>query len=76
MPAGEEVGAGSTLELGCVDGPEAESWCSEARVGEVASSSSSTTLATTVAAEDEYSESSKEGIRRKTTFRGGVETNL
>ena len=45
------------LELGSADRPDAESWCSEAIAGEVASSSSSTTLATTVAVEDEKSES-------------------
>ena len=50
------------MEFGGADGPEAESWCSAARVGEVASSSSSTTLATTVAAEGEYSKSSMEGL--------------
>ena len=44
--------------------------------GEVASSSSSMTLALTVAAEEEYSESSSEGVRRRTTFQGGVESNL
>ena len=44
--------------------------------GEVASSSSSMTLAFTVAAEEEYSESSSDGVRRKTTFLGGVESNL
>ena len=45
-------------------------------VGEVASSSASMTLALTVAAEEEYSESSSEGVRRKTAFLGGVESNL
>ena len=44
--------------------------------GEVASSSSSITLAFTVAAEEEYSESSRDGVLRRTTFRGGVESNL
>ena len=48
----------------------------EVVVGEVASSSSSMTLAFTVAAEEEYSESSSEGVRRKTAFLGGVESNL
>ena len=43
--------------------------------GEVASSSSSITLALTVAAEEEYSESSRDGVLRKTAFRGGVESN-
>ena len=36
--------------------------CSVAMVGEVALSSSSTTFATTVGAEDEYSQSSSEGV--------------
>ena len=45
-------------------------------VGEVVSSSSSTTLATTVAAEDEYSESSIDGVRRQLALRGGLESNL
>ena len=40
--------------------------------GEVASSSSLITLAFTVAAEEEYSESSRDGVHCKTTFRGGV----
>ena len=44
--------------------------------GEVASSSSSITLALTIAAEEEYSESSRDGVLSKTTFRGGVESNL
>ena len=43
--------------------------------GEVASSSSSITLALTVAAEEEYSESSRDGVHRRTAFRGGVESN-
>ena len=43
--------------------------------GEVASSSSSITLAFTVAAEEEYSESSRDGVRRRTAVRGGVESN-
>ena len=44
--------------------------------GEVATSSSSITLAFTVAAEEENSDSSREGVRRSTTLRGGVESNL
>ena len=48
----------------------------EVMVGEVASSSSSTTLETTVAAEDEYSESSIDGVWRHLAFRGGLESNL
>ena len=44
--------------------------------GEVASSSSSITLAFTVAAEEENSESSRDGVRRSTALRGGVEPNL
>ena len=44
--------------------------------GEVASFSSSTTFATTVAAEDEYSESSSEGVRCQLAFYGGLESNL
>ena len=43
--------------------------------GEVASSSSLITLAFTVAAEEEYSESSRDGVRRRTAVRGGVESN-
>ena len=43
--------------------------------GEVASSSSSITLAFTVAAEEEYSESSRDGVLRRTAFHGGVESN-
>ena len=43
--------------------------------GEVASSSSSITLALTVVVEEEYSESSRDGVLRKTAFRGGVESN-
>ena len=43
--------------------------------GEVASSSSLITLAFTVAAEEEYSESSRDGVLRKTAFRGGVVSN-
>ena len=41
--------------------------------GEVASSSSLITLAFTVAAEEEYSESSRDGVLRKTASCGGVE---
>ena len=44
--------------------------------GEVALSSSSITLAFTVAAEEENSESSRDGVRRSTALRGGVEPNL
>ena len=44
--------------------------------GEVASSSSSITLALTVAVEEEYSESSRDGVLRRTAFHGGVESNL
>ena len=44
--------------------------------GEVASSASSITLAFTVAADEEYSESSRDGVRHKTTFIGGMESNL
>ena len=44
--------------------------------GEVASSSSSITLAFTVAAEEENSKSSRDGVRRSTALRGGVESNL
>ena len=43
--------------------------------GEVASSTSSITLAFTVAAEEEYSESSRDGVRCKIAVRGGVESN-
>ena len=76
FPSGVDEGVGSTLELGGAEGPGAVSRHCEAMAGEVASSSSSTTLATTVAAEDEYSESSKEGVRCKTAFPGGMESNL
>ena len=62
--------SGGAEELGAV------SVRGEVVIGEVASSLSSTTLALTVAAEEEYSESSSEGVRRKTTFLGGVESNL
>ena len=50
--------------------------CGEAMVGEVASSSSSMALATTVGAEDEYSESSIDGVRCHLVLRGGLESNL
>ena len=43
--------------------------------GEVASSSSSITLEFTVVVEEEYSESSRDGVLRRTSFRGGVESN-
>ena len=43
--------------------------------GEVASSSSLITLAFTIATEEEYSESSRDGVLRKKAFRGGVESN-
>ena len=49
--------------------------CAEVGGGEVASSASSRTLALTVAAE-EYSESSRDGVQHKTTFLGGVVSNL
>ena len=64
------------LEFGGADGPGAVSIRAEVVVGDVASSSSSMTLAFTVVAEEEYSESSGEGVRRKTSFLGGVESNL
>ena len=64
------------MEFGGAEGPGAVSIRAEVVVGDVASSSSSMTLAFTVAAEEEYSESSSEGVRRKTTFLGGVESNL
>ena len=44
--------------------------------GEVASSASSRTLVLTFATEEEYLESSRDGVRRKTTFLGGVVSNL
>ena len=50
--------------------------CADVGGGDVASSASSMTLAFTMAADDEYSESSRDGVRRKTTFLGGVESNL
>ena len=61
---------GGAEELGAV------SIRAEVGGGEVASSLSSMTLALTVAVEEEYSESSSEGVQRKTTFLGGVESNL
>ena len=61
---------GGAEELGAV------SRHAEVGGGEVASSSSSTTLAFTVAAEEENSESSRDGVRRSTALRGGVESNL
>ena len=61
---------GGAEELG------AESKHAEGGGSEVASSSSSITLAFTVAAEEENSESSRDGVRRRTAFRGGVESNL
>ena len=61
---------GGAEELG------AESKRAEGGGGEVASSSSSITLAFTVAAEEENSESSRDGVRRITALRGGVESNL
>ena len=64
------------LEFGGVEGPGAESIWSADMVFKVASSSSSTTLATTVAAEDEYSKSSREGVRRQLALGGGLESNL
>ena len=64
------------MEFGGAEGPGAVSRCSAAMVGEVASSYSSTTLATTVAAEDEYSESSIDGVRRQLALHGGLESNL
>ena len=61
---------GGAEELG------AELKCAKGGGGEVASSSSSITLAVTVAAEEENSESSRDGVPRGTTLRGGVESNL
>ena len=61
---------GGAEELGVV------STGAEVGGGEVASYASSKTLAFTVAAEEEYSESSRDGVRRKTAFLGGVESNL
>ena len=64
------------LEFGGTEGPGAVLIRAEVVVGDVASSSSSMTLAFTVAAKEEYSESSSKGVRHKTTFLGGVESNL
>ena len=64
------------MEFGGAEVLGAVSRCSAAMVGEVASSSSLTTFATTVAAVDEYSESSREGVRRQLAFGGGLESNL
>ena len=64
------------MRLGGVEELGAVSIQSKVVVGEVASSSSSKTLALTVGAEEEYYESSRDGVRRKTTFLGGVESNL
>ena len=61
---------GGAEELGAV------SIRAEVGGGEVASSVSSRTLALTVATEEEYYESSRDGVRRKKTFLGGVESNL
>ena len=61
---------GGAEELG------AESKHAEGGGGEVASSSSSITLAFIVAPEEENSESSRDGGRRITALRGGVESNL
>ena len=61
---------GGAEELGAV------SMRAEVGGGEVASSSSSITLACTVATEEENSESSRDGVRRSTVLRGGVESNL
>ena len=61
---------GGADELGAV------SMRAEVGGGEVASSSSSITLAFTVAAEEENSESSRDGVLCRTTFHGGVESNL
>ena len=61
---------GGAEELGAV------SKRAEGGGGEVASSSSWITLAFTVAAEEENSESSRDGVRRSISLRGGVESNL
>ena len=61
---------GGADELGVV------STCAEGGGDEVASSSSSINLAFIVAAEEENSESSRDGVRRSTVLRGGVESNL
>ena len=62
--------------FGGADELGAESKHAEEGGGEVASSSSSITLAFTVAAKEENSESSRDGVRRSTALRGGVESNL
>ena len=62
--------------FGGADELGADSTRAEGGGGEVASSSSSITLAFTVAAEEEYSESSRDGVLRRTSFLGGVESNL
>ena len=64
------------MRFGGADKLGAVSLCAEVGGGEVASSTSSRTLALTVAAEEEYSESSSDGVHRKTTFLGGVVSNL
>ena len=64
------------LEFGGAEGPGAMLRCSVSIAGEVASSSSSTTFAKTVIAEDEYSESSSEGVWRQLALGGGLESNL
>ena len=64
------------MSFGGADKLGAVSMHAEVGGGEVASSSSSITLALTVAAEEEYSESSRDGVLHKTTFLGGVESNL
>ena len=61
---------GGAEELGAV------SIHAEVGGGEVASSALSRTLALTFAAEEEYSESSRDGVRHRTTFLGGVVLNL
>ena len=64
------------MRFGGADELGAVSIRAEVGGGEVASSASSRTLALTVAAEEEYSESSSDGVRRKTSFLGGVVSNL
>ena len=64
------------MSFGGADELGALSICGDADVGEVTSSSSSMTLAFTLAAEEEYSESARDGVRRRTAFLGGVESNL
>ena len=63
------------MSFGGADELGAVSMRAEVGGGEVASSSSLITLAFTVAAEEEYSESSRDGVLRKTAFHGGVESN-